>query len=316
MTRASGDGQGKTRARATTRATARPTTRPRPTTRATVRATIRQVVIAEAEGRTVRPGPAGAARCAGRAPPGGARPFVQRRLRAPTRAGAPQSRQLHRGARRHQRRPPHARLRRQPVHRRQLHRREPRRGRHHVPKRRPVRLLLAGAAARRHRGEDDPNARRRQRRQRRHILARVGAAAVPRQPDRQGRRRCRGSSGVITGDAKAVTNGPANAKRSGRCTGFTNRSSPQVPAVPAGQPGPADPGLPELLGRREHRQRQPPRAHRLPGPADGAARRAPAGAAAADDADLQRCRSGRRSRWTASPSSCTTRSPTTATSST
>ena len=39
----------------------------------------------------------------------------------------------------------------------------------------------------------------------------------------------------------------------------------EVPALPAWQQRRADPGLPELLGRPEHRQRQPPRPHQVPG---------------------------------------------------
>jgi hypothetical protein len=39
---------------------------------------------------------------------------------------------------------------------------------------------------------------------------------------------------IITGDAKAVTNGPANAKAQWTCTGFTNRLTTKYPLCPRG----------------------------------------------------------------------------------
>ncbi|MEV0455220.1 DUF1996 domain-containing protein [Catellatospora methionotrophica] len=39
---------------------------------------------------------------------------------------------------------------------------------------------------------------------------------------------------LITGDAKAVTNGPANAKAQWTCTGFTNRRTTKYPLCPSG----------------------------------------------------------------------------------
>lgn len=64
---------------------------------------------------------------------------------------------------------------------------------------------------------------------------------------------------IITGDAKAFTNGDANANASWSCTGFEDRQAEgQVPDLSPGQSGGAYVRLPELLGRAEHRQRQPP----------------------------------------------------------
>ena len=210
-----------------------------------------------------------------RHPPGGAEPGTtapgRQRLHRHVRLGLwaqreqpPQLRQLHRRARRDQRRPPHARLRRQPVRRRQLDRPEPGRGRHHLPPRRPVGLLLAGAAPARHAGRGRQNAdgggndgnigkilepsavqpgvpRQRDSKVRRH-------AAVP--PDHHRRRQGHHQR-------SGQRPGPVDLHRV-RATGSTT----QVPAVPAGQPGPAHPRLPELLGRHQHRQRQPPHPHR------------------------------------------------------
>ena len=39
---------------------------------------------------------------------------------------------------------------------------------------------------------------------------------------------------VITGDAKALTNGPANAKAAWTCTGFENRTTTKYPICPRG----------------------------------------------------------------------------------
>jgi hypothetical protein len=39
---------------------------------------------------------------------------------------------------------------------------------------------------------------------------------------------------IITGDAKAVTNGPANAKAAWTCTGFENRTTTKYPLCPSG----------------------------------------------------------------------------------
>ncbi|MBT3086073.1 hypothetical protein KMB31_05495 [Streptomyces sp. CYG21] len=55
---------------------------------------------------------------------------------------------------------------------------------------------------------------------------------------------------IITGDAKAFTNGDANANASWSCTGFENRQlKDKYPICPRGQSGGADVRLPELLGR-------------------------------------------------------------------
>ena len=76
---------------------------------------------------------------------------VHRRLR-PQRERALQPGQLHRPARRPQRRPAPARLRRQPVHQRGLEQQVAAGSRHHLQERRQVRLLLAGRAHQRRRG--------------------------------------------------------------------------------------------------------------------------------------------------------------------
>ena len=93
---------------------------------------------------------------------------------------------------------------------------------------------------------------------------------------------------LITGDAKAVTNGPANAKAQWTCTGFTNRRTTKYPLCPRGSQVQRILDFPSCWDGAEHRQRQPPHARRFPD-ADG---RCPEGTkadpAAADDADLQR----------------------------
>ncbi len=64
---------------------------------------------------------------------------------------------------------------------------------------------------------------------------------------------------IITGDAKAFTNGDANANASWSCTGFENRQlKDKYPICPEGSQVVRTVRLPELLGRAEHRQRQPP----------------------------------------------------------
>jgi hypothetical protein len=63
---------------------------------------------------------------------------------------------------------------------------------------------------------------------------------------------------IITGDAKAFVNGPANQRvlQLHRVRGPA--AERQVPAVPGRHRRGAHLPLPELLGRRRHRRRQPP----------------------------------------------------------
>ncbi|GAA3236938.1 hypothetical protein GCM10020256_56070 [Streptomyces thermocoprophilus] len=92
--------------------------------------------------------------------------------------------------RRHQRCPPHPRLRRQPEDQRVLQQRQLPPGRHQLPEQeRPVVVLLAGAAgAGRHAGVRPEPGRRRQGGQRRpHPDREAGRDQVRRQPDQQGR---------------------------------------------------------------------------------------------------------------------------------
>jgi hypothetical protein len=88
---------------------------------------------------------------------------------------------------------------------------------------------------------------------------------------------------IITGDAKTLTNGLANANAHWSCTGFENKVqlTEQYPICPQGSQVVR---LPELLGRREHRQRQPPYARGLRGPGERSLRERLQGHPAADDA--------------------------------
>ena len=139
-----------------------------------------------------------------------------------------------------QRRPPRARLRRQPGQRRVLQRPATSPGAGPAARTgRQVDLLLAGAApAGRHQGVRRRQAGRRRRGQHRHdpdgpagrpwssSAARRGKVVAMPQFLR-----------IITGDAKAFTNGTANANASWSCTGFENKVqlTDKYPLCPAGQ---------------------------------------------------------------------------------
>ena len=151
----------------------------------------------------------------------------------------------------------------------------------------------------------------------------AGHAEVRRQPGRARSPRCRSFLRIITGDAKAFTNGDANANASWSCTGFEDRQlKDKYPICPEGS---------QVVRTFKFQscwdgQNTDSANHRTHVAFADAERQLPATASRPfrswSSASSTTCRpeleadNRRCSRWTPSPSSCTSRSPTTATSST
>ena len=140
--------------------------------------------------------------------------------------------------------------------------------RHHLPEPgRQVDLLLAGAAPAGRHG--------RGRRRTRPAAARKATSAqiltpsqvadqVRRQPAEQGRRDAAGSCGSSPVTPRPSPTATRTPTPHWSCTGFEDRQlTDKYPICPAGQRRGAHLRLPELLGRPEHRQRQPPDARGL-----------------------------------------------------
>ena len=145
--------------------------------------------------------------------------------------------QRHRRARCEQRRPPHARLRRQPGDRRLLRRRRPRERRDHLPQPgRQVHLLLARPAAAERQDENDADADGGGKDQNVGEIQTPSSVTLKFAANPPGKvtampRFLR----IITGDAKAFTNGDANANASWSCTGFEDRQlKDKYPICPEG----------------------------------------------------------------------------------